>query len=107
MPRKRKTLGLYRRSKVKSILAPQLGDINAAKLTTAQVKEYIRDRLKKVKLGTVNRELGMLHRAYQLGYQHEPPLVGRVPVLPKLPEGEPRRGFLKPRALPETAARPA
>jgi integrase len=82
--------------KVKSILAPKLGDIKAAKLTTAQVKEYIRDRLKSVKPGTVNRELGMLHRAFQLGYQHEPPLVGRVPVFPKLPEGEPRRGFLKP-----------
>jgi len=94
--------------KVKSILTPKLGDIKAAKLTTAQVKEYIRDRLKKVRPGTVNRELGMLHRAYQLGYQHEPSLVGRVPVFPKLPEGEPRKGFLKPElyrklllALPE------
>jgi len=60
------------------------------------VKLYIRDRLKKVKPGTVNRELGMLHRAYQLGFQHDPPLVGRVPRFQKLPEGEPRKGFLKP-----------
>jgi len=73
--------------KVKSILTPKLGDIKAAKLTTAQVKDYIRERLKKVRPGTVNRELGMLHRAYQLGYQHEPSLVGRVPVFPKLPKG--------------------
>jgi integrase len=94
--------------KVKSILTPKLGDIKAAKLTTAQVKEYIRDRLKKVKPGTVNRELGMLHRAFQLGYQQDPPLVARVPYFPKLPEGEPRKGFLKPElyqklllALPE------
>jgi integrase len=82
--------------KVKSILNPKLGDFKAAKLTTEQVKLYIRDRLKKVKPGTVNRELGMLHRAYQLGYQHDPPLVGKVPRFPKLPEGEPRKGFLKP-----------
>lgn len=82
--------------KVKSILNPKLGDIKAAKLTTEQVKLYIRDRLRKVKPGTVNRELGMLHRAYQLGYQHDPPLVGKVPRFPKLPEGEPRKGFLKP-----------
>jgi integrase len=82
--------------KVKTILNPKLGDIKAAKLTTEQVKSYIRERLKKVKPGTVNRELGMLHRAYQLGYEHDPPLVGRVPTFPKLQEGEPRRGFLKP-----------
>lgn len=94
--------------KVKSLLTPKLGDMEASKLTTAQVKEYIRDRLKKVKPGTVNRELGMLHRAFQLGYQHDPPLVARVPVFPKLPEGEPRKGYLKPElyqkllvALPE------
>jgi len=49
-----------------------------------------------VKPGTINRELALLHRAYQLGYQHDPPLVGRVPVFPKLPEGEPPKGFLKP-----------
>ena len=82
--------------KVKSILNPKLGDFKAAKLTTEQVKLYIRDRLKKVKPGTVNRELGVLHRAYHLGYQQDPPLVGKVPRFPKLPEGEPRKGFLKP-----------
>jgi len=81
---------------VKSILNPKLGDIKAAKLTTEQVKNYIRERLKAVKPGTVNRELGMVYRAFQLGYQHDPPLVGRVPVFPKLAEGEPRKGFLKP-----------
>src|SRR5260370_18029172 len=50
----------------------------------------------------------MLDRAFQLGYQHDPPLVARVPVFPKLHEGEPRKGFLKPElyrklllALPE------
>jgi hypothetical protein len=82
--------------KVKSILNPRLGDVRATTLTTEQVKNYIRDRLKSVKPGTVNRELSLLHRAYQLGYQHDPPLVGRVPRFPKLPESEPRRGFLKP-----------
>ena len=82
--------------KVKSILNPKIGDIRAAKLSTSQVQQYIRDRLKTVKPGTVNREMALLHRAYQLGFQHDPPLVGRVPHFPKLPEGEPRKGFLKP-----------
>ena len=82
--------------KINSILNPELGDIKAAHLTTAQVKQYIQRRLKMVKPSTVNRELGLLHRAFQLGYQQDPPLVARVPHFPKLTEGEPRKGFLKP-----------
>lgn len=82
--------------KVKSILNPKLGDVKATKLTTTQVKQFIRERLKIVKPGTVNREMALLHRAYQLGFQHDPPLVARVPHFPKLPEGEPRKGFMKP-----------
>lgn len=94
--------------KVKSILNPALGDIKANNFTTAHIKQYIQRRAKVVKPGTINRELGLLHRAFQLGYQQDPPLVGRVPHLPKLAEGEPRKGFLKPEhyrkllaALPE------
>lgn len=75
---------------------PVLGDVKASKLTSAQVKQYMQQRLKKVKPSTVNRELGILHRAFQLGYQQDPPLVGRVPFFPKLTESEPRKGFLKP-----------
>ena len=82
--------------KVKSIMNPALGDIKASKLTSAQVKQYMQQRLKIVKPSTVNRESGILHRAFQLGYQQDPPLVGRVPYFPKLTESEPRKGFLKP-----------
>jgi integrase len=82
--------------KVKSILIPKLGDIKATKLTSSQVQQYVHDRSKHVKPSTVNRELGLLRRAFQLGYQHDPPLVARVPHFPKLPEGEPRKGFLPP-----------
>ena len=90
--------------KIKSIINPALGDIKAAKLTSTQVKEYIQKRLKQVKPGTVNRELGLLHRAFQLGHQQDPPLVGRVPFFPKLTEGEPRKGFLKPEHYKELLA---
>jgi len=53
-------------------------------------------RLRTVKPGTVNREIGFLHRAFQLGYDQDPPLVAHVPHFPKLTEDEPRKGFLKP-----------
>lgn len=84
--------------KVKSILLPKLGDVKAARMGSARVKEYVEARLKKVKPATVNRELGMLHRAFQLGYNQDPPLVARVPYLPRLTEDEPRKGFLRPQA---------
>lgn len=82
--------------KIKSILLPRLGEIKAVRLGSARIREYIDDRLKVVKPATVNRELGMLHRAFQLGYNQDPPLVGRVPYFPRLTEDEPRKGFLKP-----------
>ncbi len=82
--------------KIKSILLPKLGAVKAARLGSARIKEYIEARLKIVKPATVNRELGILHRAFQLGYNQDPPLVARVPYLPRLTEDEPRKGFLKP-----------
>lgn len=82
--------------KVKSILLPKLGEIKATKLSSARIREYVEARLKVVKPGTVNRELGLLHRAFQLGYNQDPPLVARVPHFPRLTEDEPRKGFLKP-----------
>ncbi len=82
--------------KVKSILLPKLGDIKATKLSSARIKEYVEARLKLVKPGTANRELGLLHRAFQLGFNQDPPLVARVPHFPRLTEDEPRKGFLKP-----------
>ena len=82
--------------KVNSILLPKLGDIKATKLSSTRIKEFIAGRLKSVKPATVNRELALLHRAFQLGYNQDPPLVARVPHFPKLTEDEPRKGFLKP-----------
>lgn len=82
--------------KVKSILKPALGDIKASKLTSAHVQQFIQKRKKDVRPATINRELALLHRAFQLAYEQDPPLVGRVPHFPKLPESEPRKGFLKP-----------
>lgn len=87
--------------KVKSILLPKLGDIKAPKLSSARIKEYVAGRLKVVKPGTVNRELGLLHRAFQLGFNQDPPLVARVPYFPKLTEDDPRKGFLKPESYQE------
>jgi hypothetical protein len=81
--------------KVNSILLPNLGDIKAAKLSSSRIREYVESRLKLVKPGTVNRELALLRRAFQLAYHQDPPLVARVPHFPKLTEAAPRKAFLK------------
>jgi integrase len=47
------------------------------------------------KPATINRELAILHRAFQSGYQADPPMVARVPHVPKLAEENVRTGFLE------------
>ena len=62
----------------------------------SQVESYIRQRQRDgAKPATINRELAILHRGFQLGYQTDPPMVARVPYLPKLAEDNARTGFLK------------
>ena len=82
--------------KVKSILLPALGDVKASMLTSSRVKEYMKERLRKVQSSTVNRELSLLRRAFQVGFNSDPPLVSRVPHFPKLTENDARKGYLKP-----------
>jgi integrase len=57
---------------------------------------------------TINRELALLRRAYNLGKQATPPKVGAVPFIPMLAENNVRKGFFEHetflavrRALPE------
>lgn len=48
------------------------------------------------KNATINRELSLLRRAFRLGFEHDPPLVFRVPVIKALKEDNVREGFLEP-----------
>jgi len=49
---------------------------------------------KKLQPASLNRELSLLRRAYQLGYEHKPQLVDRMPVIKKLAENNTRKGFV-------------
>jgi len=46
---------------------------------------------------TINRELAIIRRAYNLGALEDPPLIYRVPRIPKLKEDNIREGFLESR----------
>jgi integrase len=99
------------------------GIMKAAKLGTDQIRSYIATRqepqTRKLPNGkersygsaanaTINRELALLRRAFDLGKAATPPRVAAVPAMPMLAENNIRKGFFEYdaffailRALPE------
>jgi integrase len=77
-------------------LRPEFGDLAAGKLTSRHIRDYIERRKKEAANATINRELAIVRRAYNLGALEDPPLVYRVPRIPKLKEDNIREGFLEP-----------
>jgi len=81
--------------RVKAHLIPAIGSIQANRFSTTHIQNYIKNRLRAASNSTVNRELSLIRRGFKLGYRHDPPMVGRVPHIPKLDEsGNVRTGFL-------------
>jgi integrase len=81
--------------RVNKHLIPALGSLRAVELSSAKIKAYIEQRkLAKAANGTINRELAHLRRAFRLGYEHDPQLVYRLPILKALKENNIREGFL-------------
>lgn len=81
--------------RVEKHLRPEFGDLTANKLTSRRVREYIERRKREAANATINRELAIVRRAYNLGVHDDPPLVYRVPRIPKLKENNVREGFLE------------
>jgi hypothetical protein len=77
-------------------LRPFFGHLRASRLTTSQVQQYIAHRRSQgIANGTINRELGRLRRAFNLGKDTTPPKVSRVPKIPKLEENAARKGYFE------------
>jgi site-specific recombinase XerD len=82
--------------KIAKYLLPVFGETRVMKFRSAQVEAFIKQRQnQKAAAATINRELALLRRAFQLGYRADPPMVARVPHIPKLPENNARTGFLQ------------
>jgi integrase len=76
---------------------PVFGEMRAAKLGSHDIRQYIDTRSAAgASYGTINRELSLLRRAFNLGTYEDPPLVLRAPRIPKLAESNARQGFLEP-----------
>jgi integrase len=77
-------------------LRPFFGDVRVADFRSTLVKNYkLKRKDEDASNATINRELTILKRAFNLGYQAEPPLVAKVPHIPRLPEHNVRTGFLE------------
>lgn len=101
------------KARIENGLRPYLGDMPADKLGTDHIESWMAWRenhrmYKSVKHGyvklqqaTINRELSLLRRAYQLGYERKPQLVERIPLIKKLAENNVRKRIRRTRAVPK------
>jgi integrase len=70
--------------------------MRAMEINTPRIKKYIDIRLEEgAANATINRELAALMRMLNLGAEHSPPKVLKVPKLKKLKEASPREGFFE------------
>lgn len=77
-------------------LLPALGAVRAVDLGTSHIRRYIdQRRTSGAANATINRELAIVKRAFRLALESDPPLVARVPRMPKLEENNIRTGFLE------------
>lgn len=77
-------------------LRPALGDQVAARVGTDTLCKYVSRRQKAgAANGTINRELALLRRAFNLAHLASPPKIQRVPRFPMLKENNVRKGFLE------------
>lgn len=86
-----------------------LGQRRAADLTTAALRDYIRQRQEEqAENATINRELAAVHKMLKLAAEADPPKVTLIPKFPHLQENAPRAGFFEPeeveRLLPHLPA---
>jgi integrase len=70
--------------------------MKATQITTPVIEKYILQRVDDgMANSSINRELAALKRMFNLGYKQTPPIINRVPHIPRLKENNVRKGFFE------------
>jgi len=81
---------------VEKHLRPFFGKMRIDQVGTGSATKYIAERQARgIANATINRELALLRRAFNLGRIASPPKVARVPHIPSLAENNVRKGFFE------------
>jgi integrase len=76
-------------------LRSAFGEIPATQITSERLKTLVIElRDKELSEASINKILANLRRAFQLGFDHEPPIVVKIPKFPRLKENNARQGIL-------------
>ena len=82
--------------RIEAHIKAAIGSLLASRFTSHQVRQYVEMRCRESVLdSTINRELAIARRGFNLGLREDPPLVRRVPYIPKLEEDNVRQGFIE------------
>ncbi|HET7442954.1 MAG TPA: site-specific integrase, partial [Terriglobales bacterium] len=77
-------------------ILPFFAELAADEVTTDHIRAYIDSREDEgATSASINRELAVLKRMYNLGRAATPPKVRWVPFMPRLKESDPRSGFVE------------
>ena len=82
--------------RIEAHIKPALGSLLACRFTPHQVRQYVQmRRTESASDATINREMAVVRRGFSLALREDPPLVRRVPYIPKLQEDNVRQGFIE------------
>jgi integrase len=77
-------------------LEPVFGALRAVDVSTDRLNRYVEQRQTEgATVGTINRELSCLRRAFVIAAESEPPKLARVPKFPRFKEHNTRTGFVE------------
>lgn len=77
-------------------IKPLIGTLLASRFSPHQARQYVAARRNEgASDATINRELAIVRRGFNLGLREDPPLIRRAPYIPKLEEDNVRQGFIE------------